>query len=173
MTANPALHPAGDGLRPLTGGCLCSSVRLRAAQRPQRTLACHCTFCQRLTGTAFYVESIFPIDAVEFEGGEIRTFEHVSDTSGKKVYVHFCARCGTTLGLTFERWPEIRAVSRSCFDAPSDIAIDAHIWTRSAQAGVVLPSGVDCFAESRYASGGRAEAVPTRYRAPIMASDAP
>ena len=155
----------------LTGGCLCSKVRFRATQRPQRTLACHCTFCQRLTGTAFYVESIFPFDAVTFDSGEISTYDHVSDTSGKKVHVHFCARCGTTLGLTFERWPEIRAVSRSCFDAPSEIAIDAHIWTRSAQAGVALPAGVDCFRQSRYIQNGQSE-VPTRYEHPVMADQA-
>jgi len=155
----------------LTGGCLCSSVRFQATQRPLRTLACHCTFCQRLTGTAFYVESIFPIDAVTFEGGDITTYEHISDSSGKKVYAHFCARCGTTLDLTFERWADIRAVSRSCFDSPNDVVIDAHIWTRSAQAGIALPSGVDCFAQSRYMPDGQTE-VPARYEQPIMASDA-
>jgi hypothetical protein len=155
----------------LTGGCLCSSVKFRATQRPLRTLACHCTFCQRLTGTAFYVESILPIDAVKFDGGDITTYEHISDSSGKKVNAHFCARCGTTLGLTFERWSDIRAVSRSCFDLPHDIAIDAHIWTGSAQAGIALPSGVDCFARSPYMPSGQTEA-PTRYEQPIMASDA-
>ena len=156
---------------PLSGRCLCSSVSFRATQKPQRTLACHCTFCQRLTGTAFYVESIFPIEAVEFEGGEIRTYEHVSDTSGSRVFAHFCGRCGTTLGLTFERWPEIRAVSRSCFDAPNDIPIDAHIWTRSAQSGVALPAGVDCFALSRYMTDGQSE-MPVRYENPVMSRHA-
>ncbi|HSC65976.1 MAG TPA: GFA family protein [Caldimonas sp.] len=151
----------------LAGGCLCSTVRFRASQRPARTLACHCTFCQRLTGSAFYVESIFPTGAVAFEGGEIKTYQHVSDTSGRTVTVEFCARCGTTLGLTFERWPQIRAISRSCFDEPSEVAIDAHIWTRSAQTGVALPSGVDCYAESPYMPNGEAE-VPIRHRGPFM-----
>jgi len=155
----------------LTGGCLCSRVRFLATQRPQRTLACHCTFCQRLTGTAYYIESIFAFDAVTFEGGEIKTYEHVSDTSGKKVFAHFCAHCGTTLGLTFERWSDIRAVSRSCLDTPNEVPIDAHIWTRSAQAGVVFPAGVDCFAQSRYMPNGQSE-VPTRHKHPVMAGDA-
>jgi hypothetical protein len=150
----------------LSGGCLCSAVRFLALQRPQRTLACHCTFCQRLTASPFYVESIFPLDAVEFEGGEIRTHVHTSDTSRKKVYVHFCNRCSTTLGLTFERWPEIRAVSRSCFDLPSELGIDAHIWTRSAQDGVVLPADVDCYEQSRYRPNGEAE-VPVRHSQPV------
>lgn len=155
----------------LSGRCLCSDVRFHATQAPLRTLACHCTFCQRLTGSAFYVESIFAFDAVTFEGGEVKSYPHVSDTSGKKVHAHFCARCGTTLGLTFERWPDARAVSRSCFDSPGDLPIDAHIWTRSAQAGIALPSGVDCFAQARHGPNGEPE-IPTRHDRPVMVDDA-
>jgi hypothetical protein len=155
----------------LEGRCLCAAVRLRATRAPLRTLACHCTFCQRLTGTAFHVESIFAAAAVEFDGAELRTWEHVSDTSGKKVFVQFCPRCGTTVGLAFERWADLRAVSRSCFDDPGTLGIDAHIWTRSAQPGVVLPAGVDCFEQARYLADGR-PAVPVRHAAPVMATAA-
>ncbi len=89
----------------LEGGCLCGNVRFVANQPPLRTFACHCNFCQRVTGTSFYAESIFPMEAVQFNSGELRCYEHVSAGSAKKVYVHFCPACGTTVGLTFERWP--------------------------------------------------------------------
>ena len=55
---------------------------LRSRTRaPLRTLACHCTFCQRMTGTAFYAESLFAIDSVEIEG-ELRRYAHRSDSRG-------------------------------------------------------------------------------------------
>ena len=54
-----------------------------------------------MTGSSFYAESLFPIEAVEFGDGEMRRYEHRSDGSGKKVFVHFCPNCGTSLGLTF------------------------------------------------------------------------
>jgi hypothetical protein len=155
----------------LEGGCLCSRVRFRAKQMPLRTLACHCTFCQRITGTAFYAESIFSTAAVEFNEGEVRTYEHTSDTSGKSVFVHFCPLCGTTLGLTFERWPDIRAISRGCLDTPNVVEIDANIWVRSAQTGVALPSGIDCFARSRFMPNGQTER-PRKHETPVMACDA-
>ena len=41
------------------GGCLCGTVRYRTVGRPERTTICHCTFCQRLTGSAFLVEPVF------------------------------------------------------------------------------------------------------------------
>jgi hypothetical protein len=50
------------------GGCLCGAVRYRTTGRPERTTACHCTFCQRLTGSAFGIWVTFRIDNVAFDG---------------------------------------------------------------------------------------------------------
>ncbi len=152
----------------LEGACLCRKIRFRANQPPIRTLVCHCTFCQRMTGSAFYAESLFPIEAVQFNDGELRRYEHTSDSSGKKVYVEFCPNCGTTVGLTFERWPELRAISRGCYDNPNSVDITANIWTRSAQSGVALPSETDCFETARLSLDGKPE-IPVRYPSPVMA----
>ena len=150
----------------LEGGCLCGAVRFHAHQAPLRTLVCHCTFCQRVTGSAFYAESLFPMEAVEFNG-EVRRYEHTSDESGRKVYVEFCPTCGTTIGLTFERWPDLRAVSRGSYDNPNAVDITSNIWTRSAQSGVALPAGIDCFAKARLTAGGQPE-HPSNFPEPVM-----
>jgi len=152
----------------LQGGCLCGKVRFRADQPPIRTFACHCTFCQRMTGTSFYAESLFPIDGVQFNEGELRQYEHTSDGSKKKVFVHFCPSCGTTVGLTFERWPEFRAISRGCYDDPNAVDLSSHIWVRSAQTGVALPGQVDCFAQARATLDGTPQ-QPSRYQTPVIA----
>jgi hypothetical protein len=152
----------------LEGGCLCGKVRFRARQPAVRTFACHCTFCQRVTGTAYYAESIYPREAVQFNEGELRQYAHVSDGSKKNVYVHFCPSCGTTVGLTFERWPEVRAISRGCYDDPNAVEVSSHIWTESAQTGVVLPAGVECFAGARAKLDGQAEQAVIHAR-PVMA----
>ena len=162
------LEPEMDMPLILEGGCLCAKVRFRATHAPLRTLVCHCTFCQRMTGSSSYAESLFPIDAVAFNGGERRTYAHTSDGSGKKVYVEFCPHCGTTLGLTFERWPDLRAVSRGCFDKPGAVEVTANIWTRSAQSGVALPAGIDCFSTARTTLDGQPQ-PSTRHEAPVMA----
>lgn len=152
----------------LQGGCLCGKVRFTVSQPPLRTFACHCTFCQRVTGSAFYAESIFQRDAIQFNDGELRQYAHVSDGSQKKVFVHFCPVCGTTVGLTFERWPDMQAISRGCYDDPNAVDISSHIWTRSAQTGVVLPALVDCFAEARASLEGQ-PAPPARHETPVLA----
>jgi hypothetical protein len=109
-----------------------------------------------------------PLEGVEFNDGEIRKYEHTSDVSGKKVYVEFCPTCGTTVGLTFERWPNLRALSRGCYDDPNAVEVAANIWTRSAQSGVALPAGIDCFAKARLTPEGQPE-HPAKYPVPVMA----
>lgn len=151
----------------IEGGCLCGRIRYRATQAPLRTLVCHCTFCQRVTGSLAYSESLFPMDAVQFSGAPMRAYAHRSDSSGKQVFVHFCDTCGTTLSLTFERWPDARAISRGTMDAPEAVEVTAHIWTRSAHSGGALPAGIDCFEQARATLDGVAE-TPRRLDVPAM-----
>lgn len=152
------------------GGCLCGAVRFFAKSPALRTLVCHCRFCQKMTGSTSYAESMFPIDSVDIEGS-LSAYEHRSASSGKAVHVHFCPRCGTTVSLTFERWPEYRAISRGTFDDPDALSIGSHIWTESAQTGVTLPADTDCFRQARATLDGT-PLPPTRYPAPIDAGRA-
>ncbi len=39
--------------RPQTGGCLCGAIRYEITGPPLVAYPCHCTACQRLTGSAF------------------------------------------------------------------------------------------------------------------------
>jgi len=152
----------------LEGGCLCGRVRFRTTQAPLRTFACHCTFCQKVTGSSFYAESMFPKDSVQFNAGELSIYEHTSDGSNKKIFVHFCPNCGTTVSLTFERWPDMRGISRGCYDDPNAATLTSHIWTRSAQTGIALPQEVECFAKARMSLDGQAEPSVT-HAMPVMA----
>ena len=153
------------------GGCLCGNLRYRIVGAPIRTLVCHCRFCQRMTGSSSYAESLFPVEAVAFSGGQMSQFDHRSQGSEKLVHVQFCPKCGTTVGLAFERWPEFRAISRGTFDDPDWVAIGSHIWTGSAQTGVVLPAHIDCFREARATLDGQAKPAH-RFDVPTLAREA-
>lgn len=151
-----------------TGGCLCGAVRFEAHGEPLRTLVCHCRFCQRMIGTTSYAESMYPMDAVRLAGDPPSTYAHRSSSSAKVVHVHFCGRCSSTVSLTFERWPEYRAISRGALDDPDSVSISSHIWTESAQTGVVLPPDTDCFRQARAGLDGTAQ-VPERFATPTLA----
>jgi hypothetical protein len=131
------------------GGCLCGDVRYKTLAEPLRVTICHCRFCQRFTGSSYLVEPIFRKQDVVFEGAATKTYEHRSDCSGKRITLNFCGRCGTTLCLDMERFPDILGSCGGTFDDPNwfDLAPGTyrHIFIRSAQRGVVLPAGVDLY----------------------------
>jgi len=52
------------------GGCRCGQVRLRIDAPPLITMACHCTGCQRMTGSAFSLSIAIPSDGFSVTGGE-------------------------------------------------------------------------------------------------------
>jgi len=140
------------------GGCLCGEVRYQTVARPLRVTICHCTFCQRFTGSAFLVEPIFKREDVVFSGVPTKQYDHHSDSSGKRVTLNFCGRCGTTIYLDLERFPDILGVCGGTFDDPNwfDRGHCRHIFTRSAQHGVVLPAEVDLFEAHAVALDGTA-----------------
>jgi hypothetical protein len=131
------------------GGCLCGDVRYRTLADPVRVTICHCTFCQRFTGSAFLVEPIFRRDDVTIIRGRPKTYDHRSDSSRKRVTLNFCERCGTAICLDLERFPDILGVCGGTFDDPNwfdrSPPNTRHIFTRSAQSGVVLPADVNTF----------------------------
>ncbi len=49
-----------DWKLPREGGCRCDRVRLAITAPPILTAACHCTGCQRMTGSAFSLSAAIP-----------------------------------------------------------------------------------------------------------------
>src|SRR5438445_7926613 len=115
------------------GGCLCGKVRYKVAAEPLRVTICHCTFCQRFTGSAFLVEPIFRTEDVVFSGTAPRTYGHRSDGSDKCVTLNFCGRCGTTfLSLVREisgiHWRARGNVRRSKLVRPRTPCLSPHLY---------------------------------------------
>jgi hypothetical protein len=133
------------------GGCLCGATRYEASADPLRVTICHCTFCQRFTGSAFLVEPIFRKSDIAFSGAALKTYDHRSDSSHKRVTLNFCGTCGTTLYLDLERFPDILGLCGGTFDDPNwfdrSAATCRHIFTRSAQEGTVLLPGLSIYRE--------------------------
>jgi hypothetical protein len=94
------------------GRCLCGDVRYKALAEPVRVTICHCRFCQRFTGSSYLVEPIFRKQDAVFEAATAKTYGHRSDSSGKRIALKFCGRCGTTLCLDLASgpFPSIRDV---------------------------------------------------------------
>jgi hypothetical protein len=124
-----------------TGGCLCGAIRYRLTGQPARTTICHCTFCQRRTGTAFAEIVTFEDKHVALEGEEPRMYQHRSDESGRWIRVHFCPHCGTQLFITAEARPGFLSMAGGTLDDSSWVEWGRHIWARSSQHWLPIPDG--------------------------------
>src|SRR5262245_2855870 len=129
------------------GGCVCGAVRYVINGDPVRVTVCHCTWCQRRTGSAFSVEAAFKEEQVEITGGPLTKHRHISDESGRWLDLEFCPKCGTNIGFTLEFRPGIRIIDSGTFDDPSWIRADRHqfryTFLRSTQKWSDVPEGAE------------------------------
>ena len=126
------------------GGCHCGAVRFRTTNEPMRKAACHCRSCQRRTGSAFGMGAYFNEGDVELRG-ELRTYQHRSDESGRWLRMQFCPKCGSTVTWTLELYPGLRALAVGSFDDPDWLAVSRHVWTRSKHEWFTCPPGAEIF----------------------------
>lgn len=114
------------------GGCQCGKVRYEIRAKPLTLYACHCTECQRQTGSAFGMSMSVPRDAVYILQGEPQPWSRGS-ASGREVICFFCRECGTRLFHQPTRNPHITNIKPGTLDDTSWLQPVANLWTRSAQ----------------------------------------
>ncbi|MFO1389458.1 GFA family protein [Cellvibrio sp.] len=127
----------------IKGGCLCGSVRYESNAKPIMTRACWCRTCQHLASGNATVNMVFATDAVSITG-ELSDFESTAD-SGNKMHRKFCPKCGVHLFSQAEVRPHILIIRAGTLDEPSDVKIDALIWTSSAPKWAYLDPNIPQF----------------------------
>jgi hypothetical protein len=131
---------AGEGevSPPFDGGCVCGGVRYRLEAEPLTLYACHCTDCQRQSGSSFGLSMIVPRPALVIVAGEPRTFT-LSLADGRRKSGRFCGDCGTRLWGEPVKIPEVAVLRPGTLDDTTWLHPVGHIWTASAQAWVRIP----------------------------------
>lgn len=78
----------------LTGACLCGAVRFEITEPLLSTSYCHCTRCQRRTGTAASANASVAPGALRVTQGEELVREYTPPDGSSKC---FCSACGGAL----------------------------------------------------------------------------
>ncbi|OWU84237.1 aldehyde-activating protein [Oceanicola sp. 22II-s10i] len=124
----------------MNGRCTCGAVRYRMADRPLHVHCCHCTWCQRESGSAFAVNALIEMSCLEVEG---RTEAVVTPTSSRRgQIVHRCPTCQVALWSHYGMGPAIAFVRVGTLETPAACPPDVHIYTESKLPWVTLPEGV-------------------------------
>ena len=116
----------------LTGGCLCGSVRYSISEKPQRGYICHCRFCQKQTGMGARPAIAVNKVSVEMHGDSIGQYKHVVPDHGRAIFPMFCSKCGTNLGSTLERFPNIQVINMGTLDNPDDVEVTIEMFSDEA-----------------------------------------
>jgi hypothetical protein len=77
-----------------TGHCLCGGVRFEVTEEPLSAGYCHCTRCQRRTGTAASAQARLAPGSLRVVAGEELVHEYAPDDGFLKC---FCSACGSAL----------------------------------------------------------------------------
>ncbi|MBT4044894.1 MAG: GFA family protein [Rhodospirillaceae bacterium] len=124
------------------GGCACGAVRYVMAGAPITVHACHCTDCQRITGSAFATNAWIEKDRVELLSGELSS--HTLPAGRATSTTHFCPQCGTSIWTEYSS-PKFWFVRTTTLDNQQAFSPDIHIWTQSKQPWLQLPDGNPVF----------------------------
>lgn len=130
---------------PLEGGCACRAVRYRLDGPPLFVHCCHCTWCQRETGSAFALNAIVERERVVLLQGAVDVVDTPSE-SGRGQRIARCPACRVALWSQYSS-PAFAFVRVGTLDAPARLPPDIHIFTRSKLPWVVIPPGHRAVAE--------------------------
>jgi hypothetical protein len=126
----------------MEGRCTCGEVRYRLRDRPLFVHACHCTWCQRETGTAFALNAMIETDLVEHLAGAVQEVVTPSN-SGKGQTIARCPACHVALWSHYAgAGRKVAFVRVGTLDAPAACPPDIHIFTATKQPWLVLDGRV-------------------------------
>ena len=104
---------------------------------------CHCTDCQRRTGSPFGVIGYFPKEAVTIRGG---AKEFARDTySGHRLINGFCPDCGSTIYVLLTKNEALVGVPVGALADPRLPVPARAVWEQNRHAWVTLPETVERF----------------------------
>jgi hypothetical protein len=133
--------------RTLTGGCLCGSVRFEIVEPLVSAVYCHCTRCQRRTGTAAAASGVIAPGSLRITQGAdlVRAYE-----PSEGFVKEFCGSCGSALWARNPADPGQLGVRLGAIDGDPGIRPSARQFVAYAAAWEPIPDdGLPRYPERR------------------------
>jgi hypothetical protein len=100
---------------PMAGTCRCGQVKIEISAPPLMTAACHCTGCQRMSGSAFSLTAIIPAGGFRVTEGE----PVIGGLRGPELDHYFCPACMSWMFTRVKAYDAFVNVRPTMLDDPS------------------------------------------------------
>ena len=128
------------------GGCLCGAVRYVIKGESRVSSICHCTHCQKQSGSVFSFNLI--VREVDYaQSGETKVYVIKGD-SGQPVHRHFCGDCGSAILAKTTLLPGKIVLRAGTLDTLEGLQPNAEIYTDRAVQWLAPVAGAARFAQS-------------------------
>ena len=116
--------------------CCCGALRAMAVGDPAAVVICHCTECQRRTGSVMGVSAYYAREAVT-TSGLAASFTRPGQSGGGFTQ-HFCPTCGTSLYWEAELRPGLIGIAVGAFVDPKFPPPTRSVWEEHKHGWVTL-----------------------------------
>lgn len=132
---------------PLRGGCLCGGVRFEVLEPLVSAGYCHCTRCQRRTGTAASASARIAPGSLRVVAGEDLIEAYEPPDGFAKL---FCSACGSALWSRHPTNPDVIGIRLGAFDEDPGIRPSYRQFVAYAAPWEPIPDdGLPRYEESR------------------------
>jgi hypothetical protein len=118
------------------GVCHCGNSSFEFTGEAELTFYCHCTDCQKTTGSPFSVELMVPKAGFSSQG-QLSTYTVTGD-SGQAVHRKGCKNCGSGLFLECDADPDYVFVKAGALEDASGVTPEMHIFVSAKQPWVKI-----------------------------------
>jgi hypothetical protein len=130
-----------------TGGCLCGGVRFEVTAAPLSAGYCHCTRCQRRTGTAASAQARLAPGSLRVTAGEELVREYAPPDGFLKC---FCGTCGGALWSKDAETGELMSLRLGALDPGHGIRPEFRAFVAYAADWEPIPEdGLERFPEAK------------------------
>ncbi|MGH1428311.1 MAG: GFA family protein [Arenicella sp.] len=121
----------------ITGGCHCGNIHYSAEIDPNKVILCHCTDCQKMSGSP-YRGVVIATDETFQMTGQIKDYIKETANSGNPRAQSFCPDCGTHIYATStgempEGTPRVYNIRLGTTQQRDELTPTIEIWANSRQ----------------------------------------
>jgi len=125
----------------VNGTCHCGRIAFEAEVDPDKISLCHCSDCQKLSGTAF--RTVVPAAAATFRllSGAPKMYVKTAESGNRRAHA-FCSDCGTPIWSGAVENPPSYSLRLGTLEQRHQLKPTRQIWFKSSLAWVTALAGL-------------------------------